>query len=333
MKKFVLLLTICFISYKVLWQNTPDENLAKPCVCSIPNSDDIYRGSAKNLKEASLPSSYRALLANRFNSLEDLKSIINIEYINTGSDSAGNWNSMVKIKHCSNGLEVTSILKSGVDQGNIIDVKESGFWKRVQLLFKTPFAIANRIDLRKIFTLARKRDYLFGEDDKAFFDLAQAMVYNIRTKDLAYIHPRDSSEKGYLNSFNHITAQALITSCFSEQLADFVADVHERYKMPQLVTGKFTREQIIHPDDNPIDNYVDLINNEWGQEIGKKLRKKFKITRNTYWTPELLADYLNEIQVYYSWSFQIAFKPFVPNNEIIKKFSNKINKVKAGFYW
>ena len=161
----------------------------------------------------------------------------------------------------------------------------------------------------------------------AFYDLARTSANNINTLDLAYKNERDSSEKGYINSFNHITGQAFVTSCFSEEMADYIADVHELHNMPELTTGKFTDEQLNDVDNNPVDNYVDMINNEWGQELGKRLKKKYGITKETLWTKELLVSYLNDIQSYYSWAFGIGISPFRINDDVVIKFADKINQV------
>lgn len=273
-----------------------------------------------------------ALLASRINSLEELKEIIEINYFNRFSeDSNGKeTRSMVRLKHCSNGVEVISELKAGISQNDIINARNGNMTDKLTLLYNSPFAIANRMDINKIYLLARVKPYLFGEGDVAFYGLAAASVRKINTSRLAYLHPRDSSEKGFINTFNHITAQAIITSCFSEDLADFVADVHELHNMPELTNGQFSNEQLHAPDDNPVDNYVDMINNEWGQELGKELKRRYNINSSTCWTAELLVNYLNEVQNYYSWAFQIGFEPFKKEDEEIIRFVEKINLVKAG---
>ncbi len=273
-----------------------------------------------------------ALLASRINSLEELKEIIEINYFNRFSeDSNGkDTRSMVRLKHCSNGVEVISELKAGISQNDIINARNGNLTDKLTLLYNSPFAIANRMDINKIYLLARVKPYLFGEGDVAFYGLAAASVRKINTSRLAYLHPRDSSEKGFINTFNHITAQAIITSCFSEDLADFVADVHELHNMPELTNGQFSNEQLHAPDDNPVDNYVDMINNEWGQELGKELKRRYNINSSTCWTAELLVNYLNEVQNYYSWAFQIGFEPFKKEDEEIIRFVEKINLVKAG---
>lgn len=264
-----------------------------------------------------------ALLASRFASFEALKSVIQIEY-----DSSGPGHYRVRVRHCSHDREVVSVLETGVSQGDFAKARYSGgLGDRLALLYGSPEAVRNRKDLEKAYTLLRWRSEWFGEGDIAFFDLAKTSAQNISTPGLAYKNARDSTEKGYINSFNHITAQAFITSCFSEELADFIADSHERYRHPELITGVFTAEQIANLDEGPLDNYVDIVNNEWGQELGKSLRDKYGIGRATRWTPELLANYLNDLQAYFSWAFQIGFKPFRPDDEIVRRFSNKLNAV------
>ena len=270
-----------------------------------------------------------ALLGTRFRSLDELKSVIEIHYVNeegADTETAGAY-----ISHCSNGLVVHCALTAGVSQGDIwnarYDKSGRGWMSRLTLLFRAPWVVRNRGDLQRAYTLSRWRPEWFGEGDVAFYDLAKATAQNINTAALAFKNERDSTEKGYLNSFNHIGAQAFITSIFSEEMADFIADAHERYSHPELLTGQFTEKQIADLNEGPVDNYVDLINNEWGQQLGKQLKAKFHISRETVWTPALLACYLNALQSYYSWAFQTGFKPFRPEDEIVIKFSAKLQKV------
>ncbi|MCY7327754.1 MAG: hypothetical protein LH618_04325 [Saprospiraceae bacterium] len=317
-RPFFALLSIFFIGCTPALNNTkPNSSDQSACISSVNDhttsaaTDQTVRG---------------ALLGTRFTSLEELKSVIQPEY-----DSIDTKNQCVRVHHCSNGREVIAVLATGTSQGDFVKARYGGtLWDRVRLLFRCPFAVINRKDLQKIYALSRLRPEWFGGGDLAFFEIAESMVENINTPALAFRNTRDSTEKGYLNSFNHITAQAVITSCFSEELADFIADAHERYRHPELITGKFTAAQIADLAEGPVDNYVDLVNNEWGQELGKQLRGKYNIDRETNWTPELLADYLNDLQGYYSWAFQIGFAPFRPEDEAVRKFSNKLNIVMKG---
>ena len=326
--RFFILLLLVSLGYSQVQCNNSELTHIRTCECD----SSVNRDASGPATESPYNLIQGALLGSRFKSLEELKSVIQIEYVTDpyGSDSTSRENTIVRVFHCSNGHDVISVLKAGISQGDMSNARNGNFWDRLHLLLRSPFAITNRMDLSKVYLLARRRADLFGEGDPAFYDLAETAVKNINTQDLAFINVRDSTEKGYLNSFNHITAQAFITSCFSERLADFVGDAHERYYHPELITGRFSEEEVRDLDEGPVDNYVDLINNEWGQELGKVLKEKYNISKATYWTPELLASYLNDLQSYYSWAFQIGFKPVRSQDEVVIRFSNKLNLVLLG---
>lgn len=269
-----------------------------------------------------------ALLLTRFKSLAELKEVIGIEYGACVPFTTGALNPQryVRLTYHGQGHEVTSVLQNGITEPDFRIARDGDFFDRLLLGLRCPYAALHRKDLACIERLGRKRPWVYGKSDVAFYDLAETMVHNISDEDEMHMSSEDLSEKGYINTFNHITAQAFMTSIYSETIADFVADVHER-QHTELMNGIFTQDQLTDLEDGPIDNYVDLVNNEWGQELGKVLRKKYKINQRTYWTPELLAAYLNDVQSYYSWAFQIAFKPFRETDEIVTQFSSKINIV------
>ncbi|MFZ1677002.1 MAG: hypothetical protein WBP41_06955 [Saprospiraceae bacterium] len=282
------------------------------------------------MKTESIPniSGSGALLLTRFKSLEELKKVIQIEYGATVPFSTGAITPQpyVRLTFRNRDKEVTSILQSGINELDFRVARDGHFWNRMILGLRCPYAAWHRNDLSGIERLGRRRPWVYGKGDVAFYDIAETMVHNISDSDVMYMPSEDLSEKGYLNTFNHITAQAFMTSIFSESIADFVADVHER-QHTELMNGRFTVDQLSDLEDGPIDNYVDLINNEWGQELGKVLRHKYSICQRMYWTPEIMTDYLNDIQAYYSWAFQIGFKPFRENDEIVIRFAGKINTI------
>ncbi len=271
-----------------------------------------------------------ALLLTRFNSFEEFKKIVTIEYFKGFSSPRRVFYTrpMVRVSHFSHGHRVTSILKTGVDEVDFMDVLHGGFLDKIWLVFNSPYAVFKRKDLRRVYALSRRREGIFGEGDVAFYDLAESMMKNISNYPKIY-SSKDFTEKGFINTFNHITPQAFMTTLFSEKLADFVADTHERRNMPTLITGKFSQLQISDMENGPVDNYLDMINNEWGQELGIFLKEKYNITRKTNWTPELLSNYLNDIQSYCSWALKIAFTPFSSSDELVVRFSSKINNLMA----
>ena len=326
--RLCFLLILISLGIKMVSCNNAQLPDKKNCNCdSALRSDSSFHAADSTYKFIQ-----GALLATRFKSFDELKSVIRIEFFNDSSraENANYKNPTVRITHCSNGYEVINVVESGISQGDMSKAKKGNTFERLLFLIYSPFAVTNRVDLNKAYLLSRRMTELFGEGDPAFYDLAQNAMKKINTPDLAFMNVRDSSEKGYLNSFNHITSQAFITSCFSEELADFIGDSHERYFHPELLNGKFTEEQIRDLDNGPVDNYVDLINNEWGQELGKVLKEKFNINNSTHWTPELLSNYLNEILSYYSWAFQIGFNPVNNKDELVIRFSNKLNSVLLG---
>ena len=271
-----------------------------------------------------------ALLLTRFRSLEALERVVQIEYVgdNTGA-SIGRGKARVILTHQYEGRSVTSILSEGISQADFSKASYGNIWDKLGVAVRCPFAVWYRKELLAIENLGRRRPWIFGKGDVAFYDLAEMMVSHIVDEDVVTMPAEDLSEKGYLNTFNHITAQALMTSIFAERLADFVADVHERFNMPELIYGNFTEAQLADLETGPVDNYLDIINNEWGQELGKALQTKFNLSRKTTWTPALLASYLNEIQAHQSWAFQIGFAPFKATDEKVILFARKINRVLA----
>lgn len=311
----IALLVLCGTVYFFAEDNYQDPGQTRTCAYQLPPAQKH-------------PAHRKALLASRYQSLEELQTAIEIDYHRDPSEApqAGEYTA-VYLRQCCEGIEVNGVLESGLSQNQIMSVRAKGWLAKAGLVLQAPFAASNRRNLIKIFNLARRKPMTFGVGDVAFYDLAETSVDHIITHELAYLSPRDSSEKGYINSFNHIAAQAFITSCFSEEMADYVSDVHERNNMEELTSGRFSPEQLVDPLNNPVDNYVDLINNEWGQEIGKTLKEKYRIHQATYWTPQLLADYLNDLQDFYSWAFQIGFKPYSVDDELVIRFANKINTV------
>lgn len=299
---------------------------------SIPNVRPVDRPemcACEKTLEPRFAAMQGALLTTRFSSLEQLKTVVEIEYLTptTGSKKGGYRKSAVRLTHCNNGRKVVSVLESGIHEGDFKKARKGGIWALAWAGIRSPWGGLHKNDLKRVYVLARRRPQFFGEADPAWFDLAFTMVYHISAEDWVNMSCEDVSEKGYLNTFNHVTAQALITTLFSEGMADFVADAHERYSMPSLLTGVFSEEELSDFDRNPVDNYVDIINNEYGQELGKELRDKYQITRKTVWTPQLMANYLNDMQNYYSWALGISFQPFTPHDEVVTKFTRKLNLV------
>lgn len=295
--------------------------LAKLLFCCQANEQN-------SVVDSSNPGNYHphkgALLSSSFQSYEAFVKEVDIQYSQNEEDPK------VTLIHKTNGQILRADLTEGYSDKEIMKAEHEGLWKKIKVIFKEPMVLYYKDDFMKIWSMVRKRQYLFGADDVALFNLAEAMVKNIYEHDQEKMSEKDLSEKGYLNTFNHINGQALMTSIFSENFADYVADLHERGNMPELITGKFSNKQLKDLEFGPVDNYIDIINNEWGQELGKTLQIKYEINRHTKWTNKLFCDYINDLQAYQSWAFQISFKPFKEEDVIVKKFVKKLNIIMSG---
>ena len=269
-----------------------------------------------------------ALLASRFETLEDLKQVVSLQYFpKTGEEG----DSLVIISMVNNGVVVTSTLAAGISEADLAAAASGSMTTKVSVGLSSGFGVRNRNLLSQVVWLSRRRQIVFGEGDPAFYDLAASMVEHIVDLDAACLVERDSSEKGYLNTFNHIIAQAFFTTLYSEEFADFVADVHERRTMPELISGQFTEEQLSDPITNPVDNYVDILNNEFGQELGKRLKSKFGIEPTTEWTPQLLASYLNELVLHFRRALFIEISPYSEEDIMVRRFASKLNVISQMF--
>jgi hypothetical protein len=268
----------------------------------------------------------KALLATNYSSLDDLKQEVVITYgAETNKDDT--VTSYVTLEYSKDGLTIEDKLMSGISQQEIMEIKNGSILDKLKFIIKQPFAVRSRFHFTNIFELARRIEYKYGVGDIAFYFLAEECVNRISFNERVQKRAKDLGEKGYLNTFNHIMAQAFITAIYSEKHAEYIADVHERMNMPELTTGKFTEEQLKDSINYPVDNYVDMINNEIGQELGKVLKHKYIINEETNWSPELLTHFLNDLIRYYSDSFSVRIKPFKVDETLVIKFSKKLNIV------
>jgi len=100
-----------------------------------------------------------------------------------------------------------------------------------------------------------------------------------------------SKEKAldYKNTFRHIAGQALLTIVYGSDFADFIGDAHERDDNGY--------------EGNRIDAITDLINNPYGQRVGKALSEKYDFTNPDNITAKNVASFLTEVSEYVINSF------------------------------
>lgn len=273
----------------------------------------------------------RALITTRFRDLDHFKDRVSIHYEvdPAAQDSLFHRSSAVTLRYEDRGKTIVRRLASGTNQGDLTKVQDTDLLSKALFVFNNPYAVRKRKQLEVVSLLSRRRADIFGSKDVAFYDLAETSFRHINTPSLAFLTARDSSEKGFINTFNHVTAQAIITSFFSEDLADLVGDLHERLYMPELTTGRFTGRQLADTINNPLDNYVDIINNEIGQMLGLELKDRYGLKKSSVCTPAMLAAYLNDLQRYYMHALQTGLDPYRPSDEVVVKFSRKLNALLA----
>jgi hypothetical protein len=274
----------------------------------------------------------KVLLSTRFKDLAELHRRVSITYDRdyTKLDSSDCSNSAVYLVYVCNGDTLRRTMTSGISQDDVSALRKPDQWARARFVLAHPDAIRKREDLETAYMLSRRKPTLFGPGSMTFYDLAEISFRHINTPGLAYQTARDSSEKGYINTFNHTTAQALITSFFSEDLADLIGDLHERSNMPEITCGRFTAGQLADTINSPVDNYVDIINNEIGQQLGLALKAKYRLSPASVCTPQLLAAYLNDLQAYYMGSLEIGMDNYRATDPAVINFSDKINLLLKG---
>ena len=111
------------------------------------------------------------------------------------------------------------------------------------------------------------------------------------------------------NMMLHVFGQAVLTTLYGESVADLAGDLHET-DQPSLITGKFGPRQV----PQAIDNYADMVNNEYGQELGKELNHRLDVGGSTWWTREKTTEYLNQVQHYFSQTHGWSFRDFQPDD-------------------
>jgi len=304
------------------------------CMDSTIVENQVGEGPLKRGRKAFEPNPHgqehvgiRALLTTRFADFDQFKQRVNIRY-----DRACLWTldgpkqrEMVHLEYQEGDELIQRTLTSGIGQGALLKLMDADPWQKMHFLLENPLAVRERKVLDKFHMLSRRRADVYGSKDVAFYDLAETMVRHINTPEVAFQTFRDSLEKGYISTFNHLAAQAIITAFFSEDLADLIGDLHERHTMPELTTGQFSEKQLTDTITSPMDNYVDVLNNEIGQRLGLKLKRRYQLHELTHCTPELLATLLNEIQAYCMWALEIGMDPFQARDAVVIKFARKMN--------
>ena len=126
--------------------------------------------------------------------------------------------------------------------------------------------------------------------------------------------------------FLHVFGQAIITTIWGRDAADFAGDIHERDQPALIVGGTFTKKT----EDQAIDNYCDMVNNIHGQAWGEQLSQSLGVDGDTVWTPEILTQYVNMMQALITGSFGWKTNYFQATHPEIVKFAATLNEAVHG---
>jgi len=251
----------------------------------------------------------RPLLASNYKTLDDLKKDVAIEY--------GDGYVMVRHGGRENYLKMSTFTQKEVTEAR--DAWDKGDKSKAGKLLGKNLSLAwdlkdNEDAMHGIFTLGQK-----NPEGVTLNTVAKAMLGNLKGN-----ASKSAGEQEALKSmFLHVHGQALITSLWGSQVADISGDIHER-DQEALITGKFegmSSQQM----NGVIDNYVDLVNNMYGQDLGERLKDQFKITKETKWTDQLTADYFTAVQDYLGETHGLTFKNFDTNSKEVKAFTRLLN--------
>ena len=146
-----------------------------------------------------------ALISTRYDSYAQLQDDICIEYFERPDEPSGDWSrTWARLSHCSNGVEVVSELRPGVDEDDFSAARDSGVYHQLYLLTHSPFAVRHRYDLQGVYSLARRRQGVFGAEDPAFYDISEEIMKNVNREDAARATSEDmknSSTRSMISSF------------------------------------------------------------------------------------------------------------------------------------
>jgi hypothetical protein len=205
----------------------------------------------------------------------------------------------------------TSLSTNGLGEDEAVGIKDGGFWKKLGGGVMHPGAALYRNDLKDIYKITKDKSE----------NLKVSLTYAISLKMLSNLsagEQENNKQYRYDNSFLHFAGQTLASSIFGEGASQYAADIHERD-----FTGVFTG---VGEEAKLVDAYVDLVNNAWGRAFGKELSGKYGIDRETTWTDELSANFLNDVQDYFSKSYPgLKFNKFDKNSDFIKGFTKDLN--------
>ena len=276
----------------------------------------------------------KPLVATDFKTLADLKKELEITYIPSSfekrwspSEKAYDYKytpASVTVSHSKGGLTTSNTLsEETVKQEELKKANSGSFWDKSKLAAAHPELVWHKGDLEAIDKLSFVKKNTSGT---AIGKVSDAIFEHISNKPrmvrIGTGKQKLSSHDATKNMLLHVFGQAIITTLLGRAAADLAGDIHER-DQDSLISGSISKSE----ERQAIDNYIDMVNNLYGQELGEELGAQLDADDGTDWTAELTAKYLNAVQDYFHEHKGWKFTQFKQEDTLVARFTALLNEV------
>jgi hypothetical protein len=269
----------------------------------------------------------KPLIASDYKNLKALKQVIDIRNIPAttvtlpGEDHRPPRTfqipARVAVSYPKAGLtDINELSESTVTQAELKAAAAGGFLDKAAVALAHPELVWFKSDLEAIEKLSFVKKNTAGS---AIGHVTDAMLTHIKPPAKS-----KAASEGRQNMLLHVFGQAVITTLFGRAAADLAGDIHER-DMASLISGAITPAEA----KGAIDNYVDLINNVYGQQLGAQLATSVGVGvgGGTTWDPALTTEYLNAAQRWISREMGWKMSDFTVSDSVVVKFTALLNEV------
>ncbi len=291
-----------------------------PEVWSSPG-ESAYMAFADSPVTMTDPDGRRPLIANEFKDIAALRKAVDIKYTPRRFTSA--YVSVTDKAKKSKGTNELS--EGGVGQADLKKAAAGDLADKIGFGLGNPSVVWHKSELEGI----EKLSYVAkNTSHTALMKISDAMYTHIAKPSAGptYFIGKDKVDMpgATRNMLLHVFGQAVITTVYGRSAADFAGDIHER-DQPSLITGKIGATE----ERQAIDNYSDMINNLYGQDIGERVSKTLGVSSSTVWTPAMTAKYVNAIQAEIATEMSWKMTPFSAKAAEIARFSALLNEVQG----
>jgi RHS repeat-associated protein len=281
-----------------------------------------YEAFANSPEGMTDPDGHKPKIANDYRDIAALKKSVDITYTPSGRFS---YASVAVSDKAKAGIGTNTLSESNPGQAQLKKAAAGDWGDKLSFAVSNPGAALYRNDLEKIEKLAFVKKNSSGT---ALGHIADEMVGHLATKPsgptVMIGKDKVTMVDATKNMVLHVFGQAAITTLLGRGAADYAGDLHER-DQPSLISGKIGKTE----ERQAIDNYSDMVNNLYGQDIGERVGAKLGITSSTVWTPKLTAKYLNAVQDAIAKEMGWKMAPFSAGDAEVKKFTSLLNEVQG----